>query len=358
MIDLPAHASAWAATGAVGRHPRNSGRTWRPAGRVAQFGPLLGAECSSRHYDRFKSYELCRLLGHRRRSRVAYAATSTRHSYLDGGRPFRPTARLRARRPAVWFRACAKSWTVLARDSSQRHPATSGWRCSGLGSTIARNRGPVRPHDHSRTRATPAVVGRAVGNGLRVGYQRRTRLNRASDRYGEDLRHSPQRPDIARLPSMSEEPVRKRARARHRHWRQRHQGRARRPRNRRVRRRSDFASPPRRSRHRRTWRRSSVRSWRTSPRSSATARSASPSRRWSPTARPAPPRTSTSPGSMRRPRRSSKMQLGRDIMLVNDADAAGVAEVHYGAANGPPGPGAHDHARHRHRHARSSTAAC
>ena len=29
--------------------------------------------------------------------------------------------------------------------------------------------------------------------------------------------------------------------------------------------------------------------------------------------------------------------LGRDIMLVNDADAAGVAEVHYGAAAGHPG---------------------
>jgi len=30
-------------------------------------------------------------------------------------------------------------------------------------------------------------------------------------------------------------------------------------------------------------------------------------------------------------------RLGRDIMLVNDADAAGVAEVHYGAAKGHPG---------------------
>ena len=29
--------------------------------------------------------------------------------------------------------------------------------------------------------------------------------------------------------------------------------------------------------------------------------------------------------------------LGRDILLVNDADAAGVAEVHYGAAKGHPG---------------------
>ena len=29
--------------------------------------------------------------------------------------------------------------------------------------------------------------------------------------------------------------------------------------------------------------------------------------------------------------------LGRDILLVNDADAAGVAEVHYGAAAGHPG---------------------
>src|SRR5215210_872883 len=29
--------------------------------------------------------------------------------------------------------------------------------------------------------------------------------------------------------------------------------------------------------------------------------------------------------------------LGRDIMLVNDADAAGIAEVHYGAAKGHPG---------------------
>src|SRR5512132_2045294 len=30
-------------------------------------------------------------------------------------------------------------------------------------------------------------------------------------------------------------------------------------------------------------------------------------------------------------------RLGRDIMLVNDADAAGIAEVHYGAAKGHPG---------------------
>src|SRR4029450_1232219 len=29
--------------------------------------------------------------------------------------------------------------------------------------------------------------------------------------------------------------------------------------------------------------------------------------------------------------------LGRDILLVNDADAAGIAEVHYGAAKGHPG---------------------
>ena len=29
--------------------------------------------------------------------------------------------------------------------------------------------------------------------------------------------------------------------------------------------------------------------------------------------------------------------LGRDILLVNDADAAGIAEVHYGAAQGHPG---------------------
>ncbi len=29
--------------------------------------------------------------------------------------------------------------------------------------------------------------------------------------------------------------------------------------------------------------------------------------------------------------------LGREIMLVNDADAAGIAEVHYGAAAGHPG---------------------
>jgi polyphosphate glucokinase len=30
-------------------------------------------------------------------------------------------------------------------------------------------------------------------------------------------------------------------------------------------------------------------------------------------------------------------ELGRDILLVNDADAAGIAEVHYGAAAGHPG---------------------
>ena len=33
-------------------------------------------------------------------------------------------------------------------------------------------------------------------------------------------------------------------------------------------------------------------------------------------------------------RRCSASQLGRDVVVVNDADAAGLAEVRYGAAKG------------------------
>ena len=40
---------------------------------------------------------------------------------------------------------------------------------------------------------------------------------------------------------------------------------------------------------------------------------------------------------------------GRDVHVVNDADAAGLAEVRYGAAQGPPRTGHRHHARHRHR---------
>ena len=42
-------------------------------------------------------------------------------------------------------------------------------------------------------------------------------------------------------------------------------------------------------------------------------------------------------------------ELGRAVLVVNDADAAGVAEVHYGAARDHDGPGPDDHAGHRHR---------
>ena len=66
--------------------------------------------------------------------------------------------------------------------------------------------------------------------------------------------------------------------------------------------------------------------------------------------------TSTSPGSTPRPRRSSRTPRARHL-LVNDADAAGVAEVHYGAAKDHPGPGADDDAGHRASAPRSSTAA-
>ena len=37
---------------------------------------------------------------------------------------------------------------------------------------------------------------------------------------------------------------------------------------------------------------------------------------------------------------------GRDVHVVNDADAAGLAEARYGAARGRTGPGHRDHARH------------
>ena len=40
---------------------------------------------------------------------------------------------------------------------------------------------------------------------------------------------------------------------------------------------------------------------------------------------------------------------GREVHVVNDADAAGLAEVRYGAARGRARPGDRDHARHRHR---------
>lgn len=41
---------------------------------------------------------------------------------------------------------------------------------------------------------------------------------------------------------------------------------------------------------------------------------------------------------------------GRPITVVNDADAAGLAEQQFGAAKGQKGPGHRHHAGHRHRH--------
>ena len=49
------------------------------------------------------------------------------------------------------------------------------------------------------------------------------------------------------------------------------------------------------------------------------------------------PPTSTSRGSAPTPRRCSRSELGREVVVVNDADAAGVAELHYGAAKGHEG---------------------
>ena len=54
---------------------------------------------------------------------------------------------------------------------------------------------------------------------------------------------------------------------------------------------------------------------------------------------------------LRRRDRSSRRRSAATSTLVNDADAAGVAELHYGAAKGQQGPGRSDHPRHRHRHA-------
>ena len=53
--------------------------------------------------------------------------------------------------------------------------------------------------------------------------------------------------------------------------------------------------------------------------------------------RRARPPTSTSPGSTRPAEKIFEDELQRDIYLVNDADAAGMAEVQFGAAKGHPG---------------------
>ena len=50
--------------------------------------------------------------------------------------------------------------------------------------------------------------------------------------------------------------------------------------------------------------------------------------------------------------------LRRPVHLVNDADAAGVAEMRYRGRRGPAGNGVPDHPRHRHRAPRCSTTAC
>ena len=50
--------------------------------------------------------------------------------------------------------------------------------------------------------------------------------------------------------------------------------------------------------------------------------------------------------------------LGRDIMLVNDADAAGHGRGALRRRQGPSRPGGADHPGHRHRHRDRSTAAC
>ena len=42
-------------------------------------------------------------------------------------------------------------------------------------------------------------------------------------------------------------------------------------------------------------------------------------------------------------------ELGREVHVINDADAAGLAEARYGVATRPRRPGHRHHARHRHR---------
>ena len=65
--------------------------------------------------------------------------------------------------------------------------------------------------------------------------------------------------------------------------------------------------------------------------------SASPSRAWSATASSTRPRTSTRPGSAPTPTALFTKATGRDVHVVNDADAAGLAEARYGAAKGQQG---------------------
>ena len=68
------------------------------------------------------------------------------------------------------------------------------------------------------------------------------------------------------------------------------------------------------------------------------------------TAGPCRRRTCRRSGSASRPRSCSRRTLGRAILFVNDADAAGFAEAQFGAAKGTRRPRHPDHARHGHRH--------
>ena len=70
------------------------------------------------------------------------------------------------------------------------------------------------------------------------------------------------------------------------------------------------------------------------------------------------PRTSTSPGSAPTPRSCSRRRSARHRAVVNDADAAGVAEAALRRGQGPDGLVHPDHARHRDRHRAASSTAC
>ena len=72
--------------------------------------------------------------------------------------------------------------------------------------------------------------------------------------------------------------------------------------------------------------------------------------------RRAPP-TSTSRGSAPTSTPCSPRRAGRPVNVINDADAAGLAEMRYGAGRGRDGVGDHVHVRHRHRVGRCSSTA-
>ena len=144
---------------------------------------------------------------------------------------------------------------------------------------------------------------------------------------------------------------------RHRLRRQRDQGRARRPGGRRLRRRAG-ADPDPGAVDPRGGRRGPRRPAGPVPRSSHRRRRDHRARRRTTRRRAARRPTSTRRGSAPTPTPLFTEATGRDVHVVNDADAAGLAEVRYGAARGRRRPGHRDHPRHRHRLAPWCTTGC